>query len=240
MGEQLSPSRKRITMKLLLVLLLVAVAYAEPESKPEAEADPKALWYGYYGHPYTYGYGLGYRGWGGYYGGYYGHYPYSYGYRYWGRKKREAEGEAEPEAEADPALLYTHAYPYAYGGYYGAYPYTYGHLGYYGYHHPVTYTVAAAPKVEVTVPYRYYANSGGVVHAVAKREAEAAPEAEADPPRYWWQTHRHQLKILKLVIPSIRNCHHSNIVFKIISIIDIFCTIPIFGIFYFHLKFDQM
>merc|ERR1739848_64389 len=72
----------------------------------------------------------------------------------------------EPVAEAKEAVkpvVYTH--PYYYGGYpyAGAYAYNYA---------PVTYTHAAVVK-----PYTYYANSGGAVHIVKKREAEADPQA---------------------------------------------------------------
>merc|ERR1712227_755971 len=87
------------------------------EAEPEAEADPALLYgaYGYGAYPYAgvyggyrtygaYGYGLPYSG---VYGGYrtYGAYPYSYGYY----------GKRSAEAEPDPALLYSHAYPYVYG-----------------------------------------------------------------------------------------------------------------------------
>merc|ERR1712142_771209 len=68
---------------------------------------------------------------------------------------------AKPEAEADPALLYG-AYGYAGLGHVG-YPYAGYGYGYAG------YPFAAG---------RYVANSAGVVH-VAKREAEAEPEADA-------------------------------------------------------------
>merc|ERR1712083_548441 len=92
-----------------------------------------------------------------------------------------AAPEAEAEAEADPAVLYSSYYGYPYGlgygyglgGYYGYSPYAYTH-GYYAH-------VKASPGGVYTVhggyPYRYYANSAGVVHAVKKREAEADPEA---------------------------------------------------------------
>lgn len=61
--------------------------------------------------------------------------------------------------------MVTYAHPYAY-----THPY---HAGYYG--HALAYK-----------PYTYYANSGGAVHIV-KREAESAPEAEADPKS--WYSH---------------------------------------------------
>merc|ERR1712018_252 len=111
------------------------------------------------------------------YSGYYGH-PGYYGYPYGGYRyhwKRDAdEGEHAEGPKADPQLFYANYYTH---GLYSPYHYS----PYYTYaHHPVTYTHAT-----VATPYRYYANSAGVVHAVAKREAEAAPEArpdaEADP-----------------------------------------------------------
>merc|ERR1712088_753780 len=100
-----------------------------------------------------------------------------------------AAASAEPEAEADPWYYYTHGaasyHPYTYGAAYG-----YG----YPYYQYVLPTVKAAeekaeePVVEakaaevkpvvyaVVKPYTYYANSGGAVHIVKKREAEAEPE----------------------------------------------------------------
>merc|ERR1712079_552557 len=83
------------------------------------------------------------------------------------------------DADADAALLYG---AYGYGGYaaapyaglYGGYaaPYAYGYAAGYG-----------VSNVANTVGYagagRYVANSAGVVH-VAKRSADAEPEADAD------------------------------------------------------------
>merc|ERR1711963_1239464 len=159
MGPEQFLQRPR-TMKLLALLFLAAVAYAEPEAKAEAEADPYLLYAGYYGHPCGYGYG-----------GYYG-YPYG-GYRYlWKRDAGEEQPAAEgPNAEADPQLLYANYYHHGltYSPYYYT-PSVYHHT----YAAPVTYAAAT-----VAAPYRYYANSAGVVHAVAKREAEAAPESDA-------------------------------------------------------------
>merc|ERR1711868_243362 len=130
-----------------------------------------------------------------------------------------AAPEAEPKADADAAAdawyaYYGHPYRYyGYGGYYGGwrgyYGGYYGYPGYYGYRGwwkrdaeadaepkadaeaapavytaPVTYTAAVAP-------YRYYANSAGVVHAVAKREAEeAGPNPEANPDADAWGYYR--------------------------------------------------
>jgi len=103
--------------------------------------------------------------------------------------KREAE--AEPEAEADPAVFYNSYYPYAHTAY---------SAGYYPYANYAAKYVASAPvvkKVETTAvkpavatyaysPYAAYAtypaygyNYG--FHSLHKREAEAEPEADADP-----------------------------------------------------------
>merc|ERR1712088_442768 len=83
--------------------------------------------------------------------------------------KREAE--AEPEAEADPAYLYGGYYGYGLG-YYG------GYRGYYGYAGLPYYAHAG-------LPYSYGwtdgPNNGLGPHLLGKREAEAEPEAEADP-----------------------------------------------------------
>merc|ERR1712176_648400 len=70
-----------------------------------------------------------------------------------------AFAEPEAKADADAALLYG-AYGYAgYAGYAG-YPYALGYSGYAGY------------------PYAYGAYGA---HYIGKREADAEPEAEADP-----------------------------------------------------------
>merc|ERR1712130_237677 len=92
------------------------------------------------------------------------------------------------EADADVALLYgaygytglAGAYPYAYG----AYPYAYGGYGVTNAANTVGIAgVAPAALPAVAGGYagagRYVANSAGVVH-VAKRSADAEPEAEAD------------------------------------------------------------
>merc|ERR1712095_53520 len=121
--------------------------------------------------------------------------------------------EAEPKPEADAAADAWYSY-YGYGhpGYYGAYRRYYGlgwggyYGGYYGYpRYGYRYwkrdaEAEAEPKAEAEadpavlyssvyghgLTYRYYANSAGVVHAVAKREADEPvgkgpnPEADAD------------------------------------------------------------
>merc|ERR1712077_187834 len=69
----------------------------------------------------------------------------------------KVEEKAAEETPAKPVVVA----PYTYAGYH---PYTYGY-------HPYAYNYVK--------PYTYYANSGGAVHIVKKREAEA--EAEADP-----------------------------------------------------------
>jgi len=111
--------------------------------------------------------------------------------------KREAEAEAQPEAEADPAVFYNSYYPYAHTAY-GA--------GYYPYATYAANYVASAPvvkKVETTAvkpavatyatpavatyahyPYAAYATYPGYGYAyprLHKRDAEAEPEADADP-----------------------------------------------------------
>merc|ERR1711978_71968 len=97
-----------------------------------------------------------------YYGGWgYSGYasPYWGGYynRGYGYWKRDAE--AKPEANADPA--------YWYGNYYGL-PSYYGGWGYSGYASPY---------------WGGYYNRG---YGYWKRDAEAKPEAEANPEAYWY------------------------------------------------------
>merc|ERR1712080_809072 len=77
------------------------------------------------------------------------------------------------EAEADPAYFYS-GLGYGHGLYGLGYGYGLGYAGY-GYGHGLTYAT------HYTRPYSYYANSAGVVHAVAKREAEP----EADPAYFY-------------------------------------------------------
>ena len=98
------------------------------------------------------------------------------------------------DADADAALLYG---AYGYGGYaaapyaglYGGYaaPYAYGYAAGYGVSN-VANTVGIAGVAPAALPAvaggyagagRYVANSAGVVH-VAKRSADAEPEADAD------------------------------------------------------------
>merc|ERR1712079_953902 len=98
-------------------------------------------------------------------------YTYGYGYPYYqyavpamkAAEKVEEVVEAKA-AEVKKPVVYTH--PYVYGG--NFYPYAYNYA-------PVAHTVVK--------PYTYYANSGGAVHVVKKREAEA--EAEADPEAWY-------------------------------------------------------
>merc|ERR1711973_147669 len=83
----------------------------------------------------------------------------------------QAAPEAKAEAEADPAVLYGGYYGYGLG-YYG------GYRGYYGYAGLPYYAHAG-------LPYSYGwtdgPNNGLGPHLLGKREAEAEPEAEADP-----------------------------------------------------------
>merc|ERR1711970_1014595 len=94
------------------------------------------------------------------------------------------------DADADAQLLYG---AYGYGGYaaapyaYGAYPYAGAYAAGYGVTNAAN-TVGIAGVAPAALPAvaggyagagRYVANSAGVVH-VAKRSADAEPEAEAD------------------------------------------------------------
>jgi hypothetical protein len=153
-------------------------AEAEAEAKPEA--DPYVLYNGAYGYNYSplgyssaaYSYPHAYSGYTGY-TGYTGYSSPFYGRIF----KREAEAEAEAKPEADPFLLYN-----------GAYGYNYGVAPYVSAPAVSTYAVSAPAAVSTysaynTLPYaysafapRYYANSAGVEHVVAKREAEAEPQ----------------------------------------------------------------
>merc|ERR1712055_1220431 len=138
-----------------------AIGKREAEAEPEADAD--ALFYSRLG--YT---GLGYTGLGLTYGG---HHLTGYGYGcpyartvlggYHAIGKREAE--AEPEADADADAYYYSSLGYTGLGYTGL---TYG--GLYGGHHLTGYG------------YPSYTRSVLGYHAIGKREAEAAPEADAD------------------------------------------------------------
>eukprot|EP00091_Calanus_sinicus_P017652 TRINITY_DN3818_c0_g1_i1.p3 TRINITY_DN3818_c0_g1~~TRINITY_DN3818_c0_g1_i1.p3 ORF type:complete len:163 (-),score=60.72 TRINITY_DN3818_c0_g1_i1:54-542(-) len=112
--------------------------------------------HGYVGLGYGYA-GLGHLGYG------YGLHGLGYAGHYYGKREAEATPEAAPEAEADPALLYG-AYGYAGLGHYG-----YAGLGHYGY--------AGLGHLG----YGYGLHGLGYSHYYGKREAEAAPEAEADP-----------------------------------------------------------
>merc|ERR1711875_113361 len=89
-----------------------------------------------------------------------------------------AAAYAAPEAEADPAVFYGgYGYPYAYGGY----GLTYGL--------PAVHTVVKAAEADeddgvAGYPYAHAAYTYGVptvaaTHVVAKRSADAEPEADA-------------------------------------------------------------
>merc|ERR1739846_154514 len=146
----------------------------------EAEADAFYGTYGY-GLPYTYGAYNGYAGFG------YSGYPYTYGaYNgYAGYPYTTVAAPAVKTVEAAPAVATVAATPAI-----AAYaPYTYG-----AYALP-TATAQVSPSASLTtlgladasIPAvaggyagagRYVANSAGVVH-VAKRSADAEPEADA-------------------------------------------------------------
>lgn len=144
-------------MKFVVVLALFALAVAEPE----AEADPW-LYYNHAGyHPYAYNYGN-------YYGGLGYGYPYAYNYPYAHALPKAAEVKVEEAPEVKKVEV---AKPVAY-----TLPYYYGHNYGYQAYHPYTYAGLQYP--------RYYANSAGVVHAVAKREAESDSNPES-----WYGTY---------------------------------------------------
>merc|ERR1712106_967234 len=133
-----------------LIVCLFAAAYAAPE----AEADP-ALLYGGYGYPYAYG-GYGHA---------YGGYGLTYGLPAAHTVVKAADAEepavAAVKTVATPIAYASAAYPYA------AYPYaTYAnHVGYPYAHRAAAYGAYVAPVA---------------THTVAKRSADAAPDAEAD------------------------------------------------------------
>jgi len=92
---------------------------------------------------------------------------------------------AEAEPEADPYLLYG-----GLGGYGLGYGLGYGYGGY-GLGYSRLYTGLGLGYHGYGLGYGYYANSGGAVHAVGKRSADAEPEAdpEADPYFYYGYGH---------------------------------------------------
>merc|ERR1712106_90135 len=142
---------------------LFAAAYAAPEAEADAEAEP-ALLYGGYGYPYAYG-GYGHA---------YGGYGLTYGLPVAHTVVKAADAEdpavAAVKTVAAPVAYASAAYPYA------AYPYaTYAnHVGYPYAHHAAAYGAYA--------PYAAYGAYAAPVatHTVAKRSADAAPEADAD------------------------------------------------------------
>merc|ERR1712083_961811 len=155
-------------MALSALLLLAVAAQAAPEADAKAEADPYLLYGGYYGHGLGYGYGYGY--------------PYRYGY--YGKR----------EAEAEPAVV-------APVGGYKAVAGDNGELK--GAVHQVpaifgapalnaqvndasqgSLTVGTSAVITHTVGEPIVKEHTAVVPTLAyygKREAEAAPEAKADP-----------------------------------------------------------
>jgi hypothetical protein len=163
-------------MKFLVVVFAVCAAVVSAEA--EAEADASAQFYGGYGYagvspyayrPYASAYYGGYSplayGYGGLYGaGYgYGYNAYGYGGHFIGKR----EAEAEPEADAQIALGYA-TLPYAYT------PYHYA---------PYWYAPAASSYQYKADPFHVESVSQShptaALHVVGKREAEAAPEADA-------------------------------------------------------------
>jgi len=169
---------------------VVHVAKRSADAEPEAEADAFYGTYGY-GLPHTYGAYNGYAGYG------YSGYPYTYGayngyagYPYTTYAAATVATPAVKTVEAAPAVATIAAAPAV-----AAYaPYTYGAYAHHAYALP-TATAQVSPSASLTtlgfadasIPAvaggyagagRYVANSAGVVH-VAKRSADAEPEADA-------------------------------------------------------------
>merc|ERR1712226_248978 len=128
------------------------VALGKREAEAEPEADAQLL----YGNRFGYS-GLGYNTWG--LNAYNTYNPYN-----------RVVALGKREAEADPQLLLNG---------WGVSPYTYGHVAAVS---PYTHAAVAAPlaaaKPAVGMKGQYVAQNAGAVH-VAKREAEAEPEADA-------------------------------------------------------------
>merc|ERR550539_1656747 len=134
---------------------LFAAAYAAPAADADAEADPALLYSS-----------LGYGAFNGY------HHPYTYG-AYAPYAVPAVHSAAVKSVVETPAEVKTtvHAAPVVYSGI----------------HHAAVATPAVYSTAAVATPAvhgSYYANSGGALH-IAKREAEAKPEAEADAAYYY-------------------------------------------------------
>merc|ERR1719497_34650 len=143
-------------MKFLIVCLFAA-AYAAPEAEAEAEADP-ALLYGGYGYPYAYGgygltHGLGHLGYAGL--------PVAHTVVKTVAADAEEPAVDEVKTVAAPVAYAHAAYPYATYANHVGYPYAHAAYNYAPY---AGYAAYAAPVA---------------THVVAKRSAEAKPEADA-------------------------------------------------------------
>merc|ERR1712226_1045805 len=195
-------TKNKHIMKAFAPVLMALVAGAKAEADPQYLTTFGGLYggvrsvipstYGYAYNPYNRVLSLGKREaeadpqylttYGGYYGGARSVIPSTYGYAYNPYNRVVALGKRE--AEADPQLLLNG---------WGVSPYTYGHVAAVS---PYTHAAVAAPlaaakpsvgtytndAAKFTPAYamkgQYVAQNAGAVH-VAKREAEAEPEADA-------------------------------------------------------------
>merc|ERR1712013_410216 len=144
------------TMKMFVVLALAAAAVAEPEAAADAQLISAYGAYGAYGaYPYTTTYGASSytRSYGVYGGAYSSPLMSALSYSHIGKR----------EAEADPALVYSNAYPYTTT--YAAAAYPYSHVAtplVRNVATPLVRTVATPFVNTVASPNHYTAVSNGV------------------------------------------------------------------------------
>merc|ERR1712013_960146 len=165
------------TMKMFVVLALAAAAVAEPEAASDAQFISAYGAYGAYPYTTTYGAPSYTRSYGVYGGAYSSPLMSALSFSHIGKR----------EAEADPALVYSNAYPYTTT--YAAAAYPYSHVATPLVRTVATHVVPAVASHTLTSynnPNHYTAVSNGVygpkyvakngpVQHVVKREAEADP-----------------------------------------------------------------